>query len=208
MASSIRVVIVDDHQVLRDGLRTILSLETEIEVVAEAATGAEALALAEREQPDVLVLDVRLPDTDGPLLIEPITSRSPATKILMLTSHGGEETVRQALEAGAAGFVLKDSASEAIVAAVRCVAGGGRVMDAVISARLVDAIGRDRLTPREIDVLREAALGQSNKVIAAALGIKEATVRVHLTHVFEKLGARDRTDAVMIALERGIIHLR
>ena len=204
----LRVLLVDDHPTLRAGVAaTLLDLD-DVERVVETATGEAALTALSDEAFDVTIIDLQLPDGSGDDLIETALTLVPDLKILILTSFGGEDTIRRCIERGAKGYLTKDALRRQLVSAVRRVARGERVIEGDVGAKLAQSMMQDRLTPREVDVLREMALGQSNKQIARALGISAGTVKVHVAHVIQKLEATDRTEAVMRALSRGTIRLR
>ncbi|MEM8771491.1 MAG: response regulator transcription factor [Pseudomonadota bacterium] len=202
------VMVVDDHPVLRAGVVALIDDEPDLNVIAEAGDGASAVGLFRDCDPDVVVMDLQLPDSNGEDLIASLKAERPDAQFLALTTYGGEDTIRRTIEAGAIGYLLKESLRSDIVSAVRLAAQGKRFVRGVVADRLVDSMTRDQLTDRENDVLRELALGQSNKGIAKRLGLAEPTVKIHISHILEKLGAKDRTDAVLKALEKGTIRLR
>ncbi|ABL83143.1 MULTISPECIES: response regulator transcription factor [unclassified Nocardioides] len=212
----ITVAIADDQPLVRSGLRMILEGEPDIEIVGEAADGADAVALVTAGAPDVLLLDVQMPEVDGLAAMTEIEASESSTRVLMLTTFDLDEYVYQAMRAGAAGFLLKDMAGEDIVAAVRQVAHGADALLApAVTRRLVDRYTRERrrppapaldqLTPREHDVLRLIAAGLSNAEIAAELFIGETTVKTHVARVLMKLRLRDRVQAVVLAYESGLM---
>jgi DNA-binding NarL/FixJ family response regulator len=207
-SATITVLVVDDHPVLRSGVVAMLNDQPDMTVAAEAGDGASAMAALRDHEPNVVLCDLQLPDRDGEGLIAEMLAERPDVRILALTTFGGADTIRRTLEAGAAGYLTKDTMRRELVDAVRRVASGHRVVKGEVAERLADAMTSEALTVRERDVLRELALGQSNKEIGRSLGIAEATVKIHVRHVFEKLGAHDRTQAVMKGLERGTIRLR
>ena len=214
---SVRVLLADDQRLVRHGLRMILGSEPGIEVVGEAADGAEAIDAARRLLPDVVLMDVRMPVLDGVeatrrLLVGP----EPRPRVLVLTTFDLDEYVYAALRAGAAGFLLKDVAEDHLVAGVRAVAEGGSLLDPAITRRLVErhvltappaGSGPDvsSLTARELDVLRLVARGLSNAEVAAELVVSDATVKTHVARILAKLGLRDRTQAVIAAYESGLV---
>ena len=213
----IRVAIADDQPLVRSGLRMILEGEPDLAIAGEASDGEEAVALVTAEGPDVLLLDVQMPGTDGLTAVSAIAASGSPTRVLMLTTFDLDEYVYRAMRAGASGFLLKDMAGEDIVSAVRQVARGADALLApALTRRLVDryTTGRpqptrsdlDRLTPRERDVLRLVAQGLSNAEIASELFIGETTVKTHVARVLTKLGLRDRVQAVVIAHESGLMH--
>lgn len=203
----IRVVIVDDHPFFRDGLRAFLSAQPDIAVVAEGSTGKEVLQLAREHRPDVVLAELRLPGMGGIESVSLLQKEQPGTRAILLTAYGGEEEVYQALQAGAHGYLLKSMPRDVAVDAVRAVARGERYIPAQIGARLAQRITGGTLTPREIEVLEFVSKGLSNGEIAGALSITDETVKAHVKSIMGKLEATDRTEAVTVALRRGIIHL-
>ena len=204
---SVRVVVVDDHPVVRAGLVGLLSGEDDLEVVGEAADGAAALALVAQVGPDVVLMDLRMPGTDGATATGLISTRHPTVRVLVLTTYESDTDILRAVEAGAAGYLLKDTPREDLIEAVRGVARGETVLAPSVARRLVAQVRQadQRLTPRELQVLAGVARGGSNARIGAELFITEATVKTHLLRVFAKLGVDDRTRAVTVALERGLL---
>ena len=203
----LRVVIADDHPIVREGLHAVISDQPDMVVVGQAATGTEAVALALTERPDVVLIDLRMPELTGVDAIGIIRGQWPAAQVLVLTTYAGDEDIYRALEAGARGYLLKDTPRAELLEAIRAVARGQKRIPPEVAARLVERIGGPALTEREIDVLRLMANGRSNKVIGAELHISEGTVKFHVNHILGKLGAADRTQAVTVALQRGILHL-
>jgi DNA-binding NarL/FixJ family response regulator len=206
----IRILIVDDHPVVRDGLRGMLAGEADFEVVGEAASGAEAVLLTERERPDVVLMDLQMPGVDGATATAEIAERFPGTRVLVLTTYDTDADILRAVEAGATGYLLKDAPRERLFPAIRSAARGETVLAPTVATRLVNRMrvpAEEALTGREIEVLELVARGSSNADVAASLFISEATVKTHLLHIFGKLGVDDRTAAVVSALERGIIAL-
>jgi two-component system NarL family response regulator len=201
----IRVLLADDHTIVRKGVAQILSEQPDIRVIAQAADGNSALELYRRERPDVALLDLRMPGLEGVEVVAALRREFPEAVLVMLTTYDTDDDIDRALKAGAKGYLLKDVAPADLVACVRTVHQGGTWISQVIASRLVARMTQVQLTPREIAVLRQVASGGSNKEIADALNISEATVKIHLTHLFEKLGATSRTDAVAKAVERGLI---
>jgi DNA-binding NarL/FixJ family response regulator len=212
--SRIRVLIVDDQPLMRAGFRSVLQASSQIDVVGEAATGGEAIEQARRLAPDVVLMDVRMPDMDG---IE-ATRRMPQQKVLILTTFGLDEYILEALRAGASGFLLKDAPVDELLSAVRAVAAGDAQLSPAVTKRLLDQVARRlpaavdhdstrlaELTPREREVLRLLALGMSNGEIGQALVVSEATVKTHVSSVLSKLGLRDRVQAVIYAYENGLV---
>ena len=201
----IRIILADDHPPLRAGLAAILNSHPDLEVMAEAGSGREVMELQERA--DVYVMDLRMPDGDGLQTIKSLVARDPSTKVLVLTTYDNEEDIFHALEAGARGYLLKDTTKEEIIAAVRQIHSGERYLPQAVAARLADRLVRPSLTPRELDVLRLVSRGRSNKEMAAAMFISEETVKTHMKSLFQKLGVHDRAEAVSVSLQRGLIRL-
>jgi DNA-binding NarL/FixJ family response regulator len=203
----IRVLIADDHPVVRAGLVSVLEREKDIEVVGEASDGQQAIALSRERQPDVVLMDLRMPVLDGIAAIEAITHEQSGTRVLALTSYDGDADVRRALKAGARGYLLKDMLVTNLVAAVRAVHRGQRVMPSPVAERLAEFPFEPDLSARELEVLGLIARGLGNKAIAAAIGRSDETIKVHIKSIFSKLGVHDRTEAVTAALARGLLHL-
>jgi DNA-binding NarL/FixJ family response regulator len=211
---SIRVLLVDDHALARTGFRMVLDAEPDIEVVGEAANGSQAIHSAARLHPDVVLMDVRMPDVDGIAATREIASDS--TKVLILTTFDLDDYVYDSLAAGASGFLLKDAGPEKLTEAIRVVAAGDALLAPSVTRRLIDDIvgaGRrrpapppelDELTPRELEVLRLVAAGLSNAEIAERLVVEETTVKTHVSRLLAKLGLRDRVQAVILAYEIGL----
>jgi DNA-binding NarL/FixJ family response regulator len=207
-ATPIRVLVVDDHWEVREGVAVILEGEPDIDVVAAAATAAEAVAAFEQHDPDVVIMDLQLPDLPGVGAIREIRRRDPDARIVVLSMYNGDEDVHRAIAAGASTYLIKGSPSEDLIRIVRDVHSGQRPMRPDVKARLDQRAALPTLTLREFDVLELVAKGKRNKEIAAELTISERTLDVHLKHIFTKLGVHDRTAAVYIALRRGIIHIK
>lgn len=221
---SVRVVIADDQQLVRTGFRMILESEPDIEVVGEATNGLEAVSLAHEVQPDVVLMDIRMPELDGIGATRRIVGQrdGQATRVLILTTFDLDEYVFDALRAGASGFLLKDTPAPQLTNAVRMIGAGDALLGSTITRRLIEEFiaidrglppppGFDELTSRELDVYRLVAAGLSNAEIAAQLVIGETTVKTHVTRVLMKLGLRDRVQAVVLAYEAGIVrptHMR
>jgi DNA-binding NarL/FixJ family response regulator len=203
----IRILVADDHFIVRSGLISLIDSEPDMEVVAEAADGAKAADLFAKHQPDLALLDLRMPANDGNQAIERIHREFPAARILVLTAFNGDEDIYKALRAGAQGYVLKSSTSEALLPAIRAVAAGEPWIPRDVATRLAMRNSYEALTAREIQVLREIARGKANKEIATALSISEYTVKDHLKNIMAKLHVADRTEAVTAAVQRGIIEL-
>jgi DNA-binding NarL/FixJ family response regulator len=206
----IRLVIADDHPIVLDGLRGILISQPEFEIVGEATNGADAACLAVELKPDVVLMDLRMPVMDGVSAIREIKARHADIQILVLTTYDSDADILPALEAGATGYLLKDVAREELYAAIRASARGEPILAPTVAARLIAQVrtpAEDKLSNREIEVLELVAEGASNSDIAGRLHISQATVKSHLINVFGKLGVSDRTAAVTVALQRGILHL-
>jgi DNA-binding NarL/FixJ family response regulator len=207
MTAAIRVLIVDDHPVVRLGLRTMLESETDISVVAMAATAREAIQEAENSHPDVVLIDLRMPEMSGVDAIAILHRDQPDIRILVLTNYQEDEYVRQAFAAGAMGYLLKNTPQEEIVQAIRSVHHNERYFPPSIAERLLGTLGRESLSERELEVLKLVAKGLSNKEIANVLCISDKTARNHVAKCLAKLGADDRTEATMTAVVRGLIDL-
>jgi two-component system NarL family response regulator len=203
----IRVLVADDHPVVRAGLVAVLAHEADLEVVAEAENGVRAVALFRKLQPDVVLMDLRMPAMDGVQAIGAITQEFPAARILALTTYEGDGDIRGALEAGARGYLLKDMLLTEVIAAVRAVHRGERIIPGAVATRLAEFPAGSDLTERELEVLALVARGMANKDAARAIGRSEETVKIHLKNIFSKLRVTDRTEAVTVALARGLIHL-
>lgn len=204
---SIRVMTADDHPIVRMGLKAIVANEPDMSVVAEASDGKDAVALYEEHAPDVVLMDLRMPKLDGIAAIRSIVEAHPGARVIALTSYEGDADVYRALDAGACGYLIKDMVSADVVGAIRTAVAGKRVIPPTVAATLAEFTPRIDLTPREVEVLRLAAKGLRNKDIARVIGRTEETVKVHLKHVMQKLDVEDRTEAVTVAMQRGIIHL-
>jgi DNA-binding NarL/FixJ family response regulator len=208
----IRVLLADDHPIVREGLRGMLAAERDIEVVAEAASGAEAVAMAARHLPDVVLMDLRMPRMDGVSAIAELAKRGSAARVLVLTTYDTDSDVVPAIEAGATGYLLKDSPRDELLRAVRAAARGESVLSPAVATRLLGQV-RDQargpaqvpLSQREIEVLEIIARGATNRETAARLFISEATVKTHLLHSYAKLGVSDRAAAVAEAFRRGLL---
>ncbi len=206
----IRLLIVDDHPVVRSGLKAMLTSQPDLEVAAEAESGEAALALLAGARPDVILMDLRMPGMDGAAAIRAVRARDPGVRILVLTTYDSDADILRALEAGAAGYLIKDAPPEELFRAVRGAARGELALAPSVAARLARRLvggAGPALSEREIEVLELAARGAANREIAGRLHISEATVKSHLVHIFTKLGVADRTAAVTLALEQKIIRL-
>jgi DNA-binding NarL/FixJ family response regulator len=205
---ALRVLIVDDHPVVRAGLAGMLAAEDDLEVVGEADDGAEAVAVAGQLRPDVVLMDLRMPRVDGAEATARIVAADPNIKVLILTTYDTDSDIIRAVEAGATGYLLKDTPRTELAAAVRAAAQGETVLAPPVAARLVNRLRTptwEQLTPREAEVLAAVARGLSNAEVGRELFIGEATVKTHLLRIFAKLGVDDRTAAVTLAYERGIL---
>ncbi len=204
---TVRIVVVDDHPVVRAGIVGLLGVEDDLEVVGEAGDGAEALDVVAATAPDVVLMDLRMPRVDGVSATARIGIEHPGVRVVVLTTYETDGDILRAVEAGATGYLLKDTPREDLVEAVRAAARGETVLAPSVARRLVEQMrgGGERLTVRELEVLGGVARGLSNAEIGAELFIAEATVKTHLLRVFTKLGVADRTRAVTVALERGLI---
>lgn len=205
-ASPIRILIADDHYIVRMGLMAMINSESDMEVVAEATDGAQAVALFAKLNPDLALMDSRMPVKNGIEATIEIRKRDNAARILMLTALDGDEDIHKALEAGAAGYVLKDSTEEKLMPAIRAVASGQRWIPDEVASRLTSRRSFEELTPRELEVLHELARGMANKQIADVLHITENTTKWYLKNILAKLRVADRAEAVAVAVQRGIIH--
>ena len=201
----IRVLLADDHVIIRSGVAQILNEQPDIQVVAEAADGAAAVALYRKERPDVALLDLQMPKLDGVHVVEQIRKEFPDAVLVMLTTFDTDDDIDRALTAGAKAYLLKDVSTADLVACVRTVHQGGTWVSPAVASKLVARMTRVQLTLRELAVLRSVAAGKSNREIGEALNISEGTVKIHLGHLFEKLGVDSRTQAVAKAVERGLI---
>jgi DNA-binding NarL/FixJ family response regulator len=206
----IRLIIADDHPVVRAGLEGMIASQTDFEIVGEASSGVEAVALASTLHPDVVLMDLRMTGLDGVAAIAQIRKQQPETPVLVLTTYDSDADIRRAIEAGATGYVLKDTPRDQLFSAIRAVAQGKSALAPAILTRLLRSMQtpvEEPLSAREIEVLALVARGASNREIARRLYISEATVKSHLIHIFSKLEVADRTAAVTVALERGLLSL-
>jgi two-component system NarL family response regulator len=203
----IRVLVADDHLVMRLGLQTLIGIETDMHVIAMAADGQQVIEMFRAHRPDVTLVDLRMPGVSGVSAIRTICAEDPEARVIVLTVHRGDEAVYQALEAGARGYLLKDTPGRDIAAAIRTVHAGGRYIPPEIAAQMAERLRFDPLTPRELEVLKAMAQGLSNREIGERMSTAESTARNHVATILSKLDVGDRTRAVMVALERGILHL-
>ena len=206
-ASSIRILVADDHYVVRMGVTAVINNEPDMEVVAEAVNGLQAVELYEKHKPDLVLLDSRMPLKDGVQAAKEIQDRHPAARILMLTAFDGDEDIYKALTAGAQGYVLKSSTGEQLVPALRAVAAGDGWMPEEVASRLAKRKEFEPLTTRELEVLHELAKGLANKQIADVMNISQHTAKGYLKTILTKLHVADRTEAVTVAIQRGLIHI-
>jgi two-component system NarL family response regulator len=206
-ARKITVLIADDHPIFRTGLRTLIDEQSDMMVVGEAANGREAVALFARYRPDVTIMDLRMPDLDGPAAIKAVLNVHPGARILVLTTYDGDEDVERAAVAGAAGYLLKDTFAEGILDAIRDVDAGELLFDEEVAAKLAHRDAAPSLSPRELTILELIARGLSNKEIQASLSIAEGTLRNHLKRIFDKFQVTDRTQAALIGIKRGLIRM-
>jgi len=202
-----RILVVDDHFMVRMGLSSSLNAEEDMEVIAEAGNGADALKAYRELRPGLVLMDVRLPGMSGPDAVAAIMREFPDARILMLSTHSGEEEIYRSLQAGARGYILKSAMREELLRAIREVRDGKRYLDPALAPLLAERVTHRSLTGRELEVLQMVAKGMGNKEIAAALNIAEVTVKLHVSHVLEKLNVKDRTEAATAALKRGILTL-
>jgi DNA-binding NarL/FixJ family response regulator len=207
MASRIRILCVDDHRIVREGIALIISRQPDMRVVAFAATGDEAVQKFDQHRPDITLMDLRLGKTSGLDAITAIRRQHGDARIIVLTMYQGDEDIHQALKTGAATYLLKDALADDLIRVVREVHAGGHPIGEDVRARLDERAANPTLTPREVQVLKLVAIGHRNKEIAALLGLSDETVPVHLKNIFSKLGVNERTAAVNVALRRGIVHI-
>jgi DNA-binding NarL/FixJ family response regulator len=202
---AIRILTVDDHQLLREGIAAVLEGQPDMVLIGQASNGREAIESFRQHRPDVTLMDLRMPDMSGIEAITAIRAEFPSARIIVLTTYAGDVLAAGALKAGASGYLLKNLVRKELIETIRAVHAGKRRVLAEIAIEIAEHVGKDALTEREIEVLRRVAAGKSNKLIAAELEISEGTVKTHMKSILPKLDASDRTHAVMIALKRGIL---
>ena len=202
-----RILVVDDHFMVRMGLSSSLNAEEDMEVIAETGSGEDSVNAYRKHRPNLVLMDVRLPKMSGPEAVAAIMREFPDACILMLSTHSGEEEIYRSLQAGARGYILKSAMREELLRAIRQVREGKRYLDPVVAPLLAERLTHRPLTNRELEVLKMVAKGMGNKEIAGSLKIAEVTVKLHVSHVLEKLNVKDRTEAATAALKRGILSL-
>lgn len=207
MADKLKIMLVDDHYLVRMGLASIIALEPDMTVCAEASTGEQALGLYRRHRPDVTLLDLRLPGMNGTETMQAIRAEFPDARLVMISTYVCDEEIYGALQAGALAYLVKSVQREELIRAVRKAAAGQRHIPAEVASRLADRVTRSQLSTRELEVLRLLVAGRRNREIAGALDITEGTVKLHVSSILGKLGVTDRTEAVTRALQRGIVQL-
>jgi two-component system NarL family response regulator len=207
ISNPIRILVVEDHHVVRQGLVALLSVVDDLEVVGQAADGAEALEKFATHQPDITLVDLRLPRLSGVEVIQRVRAGHPNARFIVLTTYDGDEDIFRALQAGARAYLLKGMTADTLVSTIRSVHAGKSHIPPVIAQRLAERMSTEQLTPREQDVLEQIVRGKSNKEIGTALDISEATVKTHINNLLGKLGVEDRTQAVTAAVQRGLVQL-
>ncbi len=203
----LRIMIADDHFVVRMGLAAVVNTQPDMSVIAEATTGKQAVEMYRAHRPDVVLMDVRMPEMNGIDAIAAIRKDYADARFIVLTTYDGDEDIYRALHAGARAYLLKDMLRDELVETIRAVYAGQRRIPAEVANRLAERMNRTELTARELEVLKLIAQGKSNKIIASDLSISEGTVKIHVNNILSKLGVSDRTHAATFALQRGIIHL-
>ncbi len=206
-SKAIRVMVVEDHNVVRQGLVALLKLAEGVEVVGEAADGREAITQIRKHKPEITLIDLRMPGLSGVEVIQRIRMEAPQTRFIVLSTYDGDEDIYRALKAGAKAYLLKGMTSDDLISTIHTVHAGKSHIPPVIAEKLAERMGAEELTPRELAVLEEIVRGKSNKEIAAALDVSEATVKTHINSLLGKLGVSDRTQAATAAIQRGIVPL-
>lgn len=203
----IRVIIADDHPVVREGLAAIIKSQPDMKLIDVAENGQIAVRLSSHYRPDVVLLDLRMPEMDGIEATRAIREKVPGAKVIVLSTYKGDEDVYRALRVGAKAYILKDSSRSELINCIRSVSGGQMSLSPSAATQLATGVTSQRLTKRELEIMKQVVAGKSNKEIGALLKITEGTVKVHFGHIMKKLGANGRTEAIRVALERGMVHL-
>lgn len=207
-ATPIRILLAEDHTVVRQGLTAIIEDEPDMQVVAQARDGQQAVELYRQHQPHVVLMDLQMPNLDGVAAINHIRAEFPNAHIIVLTTYDGDEDIYRGLQAGAKGYLLKDATAEELLDAIRMVHQGKKYIPPQVAMKLAERLNSCELTQRELEVLQLLAIGKSNQEISAALSITERTAKFHVNNILNKLGAGDRTQAVIVALKRGLVRLK
>jgi two-component system NarL family response regulator len=207
-AKKIRIMVIDDQAVVRQGFVSLIGTLPDMEIVAEGSNGQQAVELFEQHQPDITLMDLRMPVLSGVEAIIKIRRQFPGARVIVLTTYDGDEDIYRSVQAGAQGYLLKDMFFEELESAIRKVHGGARLIPVLVAERLAARMGSSELTGRELEVLQQVVDGKSNKEIGILLHISEATVKSHINNILSKLGVSDRTQAATRALQRGIVHFR
>jgi two-component system NarL family response regulator len=207
-ANKIRIIVIDDQAVVRQGFVSLINTVADMEVIAEGTNGQQAIELYRQHKPDVMLIDLRMPVLSGVEAISAIRRESPGARMIVLTTYDGDEDIYRSLQAGAQGYLLKDVFFEELEEAIRKVHAGSRRIPAAVAERLAERMSGSELTTRELEVLQQIVAGKSNKEIGTHLNISEATVKSHINNILSKLGVSDRTQAATTALQRGIVHLK
>ena len=207
-SNKIRLLIADDHGVVRLGLMGLISFEEGLEVVAQATDGKEAIDLYQKHRPDIVIMDVRMPAVDGLDAVGAIRALDPASKLILITAYGAEEDMDRALRLGVDGYLFKSTLETDLIPAIRSVAAGHKYIPTSVAEQLIRRMSRVKISDREIEVVRELGRGKTNKEIAGLLGVSEETVKRHVTNILPKLGVRHRTEAALLAVQRGLVRLK